>query len=203
MKLIFYILSALFLTVFSSSNAFGQNEDVIDGFTASEFNGKVLLSWTIKQGNTCNGVKILRSTDAFDFAQIGSIQGICGSSAESIAYEFTDLFPVKNAVNYYRLSLGGVGFSWIVSVEVIDLEANNYLLRPNPISDSSQLYFDNETNNVMKLEVFDPSGVRVHEDQTSGELFILDKQDYGSGLYFFVLSKEGTKPFVSGKFVVE
>ena len=125
-------------------NSMSQNEDVIEYLHASEFNGKVLIAWAITQGNTCNGVIVLHSTDSVNFNQIGSIEGICGSTAESIEYDFTHITPEKNAINYYRLSLGGIGFSWIVSAEVIDMGANTSLVRPNPISENSELLFDNE-----------------------------------------------------------
>ena len=111
MKYFFFFVLFIFSAPLSA-----QNEDVIEYLNASEFNGKVLLSWSIMQGNTCNGIQILHSTDSINFSQISSIEGICGSTQQSISYSFTDLSPEKNANNYYRLQLGGLGFSWIVSV---------------------------------------------------------------------------------------
>lgn len=194
---------SVFLFVLLGFNSLSQNEDIIDGLMATEFNGKVLITWSIKQGNTCNGVLILRSTDSVNFTQIGSIEGICGSSADEIFYDFTDISPVKNAINYYRLSLGGIGFSWIVSAEVIDMGANNSLLRPNPISESSELFFDNETSSLMTLHVYSTDGILVNSENTSSEMFILNKLDYRSGMYFYVIFEEGVKPEVTGKFVVQ
>jgi len=196
------IISVL-LIVLLGFNSMSQNEDVIDGLTATEFNGKVLLTWSIKQGNTCNGVVILRSIDSVNFVEIGSIEGICGSSQEEIHYDFTDISPEKNAVNYYRLSLGGIGFSWIVSAEVIDMGANNSLLRPNPINESAELFFDNETSALMTLKIFSDNGRLVKSESTIGELFILNKSEYGAGMYYYTISFEGTKPEIKGKFIVQ
>lgn len=186
-----------------SFGSFSQNEDVINSFTATEFNGKVVLSFAIKQGNTCNGVLILHSIDSVNFTQIGSIEGICGSSQAEINYNFTDITPEKNEVNYYRLSLGGIGFSWIVSAEVIDIGANNSLLRPNPIGEYSELFFDNETNATMTLEIYSSKGILVKKEQTSSELFILSKSDFDSGMYFYSIFIEGKTPEIKGKFIVQ
>lgn len=197
MKIVFFILF-----VFVSSLSVAQNEDVIEGFTATEFNGKVLLSWSIKQGNTCNGVEILHSIDSVSFNEIGSFVGICGSSSASISYDFTHLYPEKNAVNYYRLSLGGLGFSKIVSAEVLDLSGANYLLRPNPVTDFSELFFDNETAQLHELSVYSSEGVQVFYEQTTGELFLIDALNFDQGIYFFSIKKEGEVPKLTGKFLV-
>ena len=111
---LFFVLSA------PLGVAYAQNEDVVLNFSATEFNGKVLLTWSVTQGNTCNGILILHGTDTLNYSQIGSIEGICGSTAEVIKYQFTDISPNVNQTNYYRLSLGGIGFSYPVIVDVID-----------------------------------------------------------------------------------
>jgi hypothetical protein len=198
MKTFFTIICTFFLGI-----SFAQNEDVIEGLTATEFNGKVLLTWSIKQGNTCNGVQILRSLDSVNFTQIGSIEGICGSTAEKIDYEFTDLFPEKNAINYYRLSLGGIGFSWIVSTELIDIGGSNYMIRPNPISDSSELFFDNETNDLIHVNIYSQEGVLVKTISTNDEMVYLRKSEFKSGMYFFTLLSDNRDLQVSGKFLVD
>lgn len=176
MKIILYNLVFVFFGLVSSVSA--QNEDVISGLDANELNGKVLLTWSIKQGNTCNGINILRSTDSINFIFVGSINGVCGSSSAELPYEFTDLNPVKNKRNYYRLSLGGIGFSWIVSAEVIDVNSNNYMLRPNPIGDSSELHFKNDGSNTVEFIVYNEMGSKVKSLTTINKKIILSQQDY-------------------------
>ncbi|NRA12126.1 MAG: T9SS type A sorting domain-containing protein [Crocinitomicaceae bacterium] len=192
-------IASLVFLVLIGFTSLSQNEDVINHLTATEFNGKVLLTFAIKQGNTCNGVVIYHSVD---FTSIGSIEGICGSSQEQIEYNFTHLDPEKNEINYYRLSLGGIGFSWIVSAEVIDLGANNALLRPNPISQGSELFFDNETNATVILNIYSSAGILVKSEWTTSELFILNAFEFESGMYFYSLQPEGIQPEVKGRFVV-
>lgn len=197
MKYFFFFVLFIFSAPLSA-----QNEDVIEYLNASEFNGKVLLSWSIMQGNTCNGIQILHSTDSINFSQISSIEGICGSTQQSISYSFTDLSPEKNANNYYRLQLGGLGFSWIVSVEVIDLGINTSIVRPNPLSKTSELLFDNEANFEVFISVYSSSGVLVNIQSTVSEQILLEKSKYTAGLYHYVLTSEESGVFGTGKFVV-
>lgn len=193
---------AVLLFTFIGFNSISQNEDVISSFTATEFNGKVLLTFSINSGFTCNGVTILRSLDSINFTSIGSIEGICGSSQELINYDFTDISPFKNAVNYYRLSLGGVGFSWIISAEVIDMGLNNSLIRPNPISETTEFFFDNENKAFVVLEIFSSEGMLVHTESTNEQKIIIRKSDYNAGTYFYSIHSDGVKSEVTGKFIV-
>lgn len=197
MKYFFFFVLFIFSAPLSA-----QNEEVIEYLNASEFNGKVLLSWSIMQGNTCNGIQILHSTDSINFSQISSIEGICGSTQQSISYSFTDLSPEKNANNYYRLQLDGLGFSWIVSVEVIDLGMNTSIVRPNPLSKTSELLFDNEANFEVFISVYSSSGVLVNMQSTVSEQILLEKSKYTAGLYHYVLTSEESGVFGTGKFVV-
>jgi len=194
--------ASILLFMFIGFSSLSQNEDVISHFSATEFNGKVLLTFAITQGNTCNGVVILHSTDSVNFTQVESIEGICGSSQAQIEYDFTHLDPEKNVVNYYRLSLGGIGFSWIVSAEVIDLGVNKVLLRPNPIAEGSELFFDNETNSVINLRIYSSAGILIKSEQTTSELFILNGSEFESGMYFYTINPEGINPEVKGRFIV-
>ena len=194
--------ASILLFMFIGFSSLSQNEDVISHFSATEFNGKVLLTFAITQGNTCNGVVILHSTDSVNFTQVESIEGICGSSQAQIEYDFTHLDPEKNVVNYYRLSLGGIGFSWIVSAEVIDLGVNKVLLRPNPIAEGSELFFDNETNSVINLRIYSSARILIKSEQTTSELFILNGSEFESGMYFYTINPEGINPEVKGRFIV-
>lgn len=195
------LILAFFLGILPS--AFGQNEEVIHGLNATEFNGKVLLTWSVTKGKTCNGVKILHSLDSVNFTQIGTIEGICGSSEESIAYEFTHVDPDKNEVNYYRLHLGGVGYSIIVSAEVLDLQGTNYLLRPNPVVDHSELFFDNETAATYTLRIFNLEGKEVHSEFTTGELFRISHSELISGAFRFTIGTEVEPHKISGNLVIQ
>lgn len=193
---LFFVLSAPLGVVH------GQNEDVVLNFSATEFNGKVLLTWSITQGNTCNGILILHGTDTLNYSQIGSIEGICGSTAEVIKYQFTDVSPNVNQTNYYRLSLGGIGFSYPVSVDVIDAGNEQYIVTPNPVFDESELIFNNENQEEVTITFFNVRGEIVDETTTSQQSITIKQEKFKQGVYFFVLKSDGAMPSFSGKFSV-
>ena len=192
-----------FLVITSSfSVAFAQNESVVLNLSATEFNGKVLLTWSVTQGNTCNGISVLHGVDTSSYSQIGTIEGICGSNAETIDYQFTDSDPIVNATNYYRLSLGGIGFSYPVSVDVIDAGNQAYIIAPNPISNESQLIFDNENQVKVTITFFNEKGEIIHEETSSEQSVSINRTKFKQGVYFFVLKSDAAIEFFSGKFSV-
>lgn len=193
--------SLLYIALFVlNTSVFAQ--DAVSHFKAEKFNETVYLTWTIKQGFTCNGVDVLRSTDSINFAKIGDIEGICGSSAEEIEYDFTDISPEKNARNFYRLSLGGLSFSQVISIHVVDIPANHYLVVPNPLTEKAGILFENSTFALCRLTVFSPDGSPVFEAATTGESFVLRKEDYEKGVYFFRISYDNNKEAITGRFLV-
>jgi hypothetical protein len=179
-----------------------QNETVVLNLSATEFNGKVLLTWSVTQGNTCNGIEVLRSLDGINYAQIGSIEGICGSTTATVKYQFTDPNPIVNATNYYRLSLGGIGFSYSVNTEVIDTGEENYVLAPHPLVDESLLIFDNENQELITITFFTERGEIVTVLQTSEQSVSLNRSDFSSGIYPFILKSNGKQAAFSGMLVV-
>ena len=193
-----FIITFLCLLSFAS-----VGQEVIVNFKAEHYKGNVLLTWSITQGNTCNGVDVLRSSDSVNFVQIGSIEGICGSTQESIAYSFTDNFPVPNKRNYYRLSLGGIGFSKIIGIDIIVIGENNYLLRPNPVTTESELFFENNSVTLCTMRVLNASGSTVVIEGTTGDKFVLNRSNFKNGVYFFSLEFENGNSGIFGQFVVE
>lgn len=184
------------------SSVFAQNESVVLNLSATEFNGKVLLTWSVTQGNTCNGINVLHGTDTTNYSQVGSIEGICGSAAETIDYQFTDVNPNLNVTNYYRLSLGGIGFSYPVNIEVIDAGGQYYIVAPNPISSQSQLIFNNENQEEVTISFFNENGELVHEETSSEQSVSISRAKFKQGVYFFVLKSNGAIESFSGKFSV-
>ncbi len=180
---------------------FAQNSEVVPDLSVAEFNNKVLVTWTVNQGHTCNGVDVFRSTDAVNFIKIGDIEGICGSTDASISYNFTDAFPEKNAINYYRLKLGGLGYTYLVSIEVLDLNGGNYIVRPNPISDATEVLFSNETSKEAVLRVYNSLGILVHTQRTTIEKFDITKRLFTAGIYYFEI--ETIQRTILGKFLVD
>lgn len=190
------------LFFFSAWAAEAQVGDTVMNFRAEELNGNVYLTWSIKQGFTCNGVDVYRSIDSINFTKIGDIEGICGSTAESIAYDFTDQFPEKNTRNFYRLSLGGLINSHVISIDIIDLSANKYLIVPNPVDFESDLYFENAAAAICVLTTMDARGVQIISETSIDEVFQLCASDYASGTYSFRIDYGNGNPSIVGRFLV-
>ena len=190
------------LTILIGFTSFAQNEAVVGYFNATELNGRVLLTWNIKQGNTCNGVKVEHSTDSLNFTEIGSIEGICGSNSTNVAYEFTHQSPTLNAVNYYRLLMGGIGYSWVISEKIIAIDEPGYTIAPQPVTEQSVLYFENPNNKEYTLSVANLSGKVVYSASLLDEHVDLGQLGFESGYYFFELQEVGTSTNVRGKFIV-
>ncbi len=112
------LISICFVSISYGSSA---QETILEKFTATEVNDDIVLNWTIEQGSTCNGIDITRSSDSLNFILIGDIEGICGDQEKSIPYTFVDENPIRNQINYYRLELGSVGSSDIISIKYIYL----------------------------------------------------------------------------------
>ena len=85
----------------------GQGQDtILANFDVIVLSNSVELKWTIKKGNTCDDISILRSKDSLRFNEIGTIPGICGSPAFAESFQFSDNNPIQNQTKYYRLQLG-------------------------------------------------------------------------------------------------
>lgn len=192
----------LFMLVVLHSLAAAQPHPILDDFTAFRDGNTVLLKWTITSGSTCNGIRIYRAEDTINYIQVGDIAGVCGSSTSPVPYSFTDLSPIPNRINYYRLELGTQGFSKYVSIDFIVLGESGYLIRPQPITDNAVIYFDNPSNDSHSFKLYDEKGelVRTIENITSNTI-PFNRAGLSSGTYIFTI-ESGEKIKVKGKIVV-
>lgn len=184
-----------------SVKASAQNS-ILDKYTLSENRGEVLLNWTIGQGNTCNGIDILRSTDSLNFIVIGDIEGICGDQEKSVSYSFTDKSPVRNSKNFYRLELGSVGSSEIISHYYVYIDEDGYSLRPNPVMNRSILYYSNNSNITHELSIFNLNGNLIRKNISNDDRMELNTEALESGLYLFTLKSINGSFSTTGKFIV-
>ena len=182
-------------------NSFAQLS-ILEKFSGEHLSGKVFLSWTVKSGQTCNGIRIYRSDDSLSYTEIGDIQGVCGNLGFSVDYTFQDNNPVKNKVNYYRLDLGGIELTYSIALEVIDVGQNDYYLKANPLVEQTKLYFRNSTQQNTVLSIVNQSGQVIETKETNADYFILNSSDYLSGQYYFTLSNPNADKNISGKFMV-
>lgn len=197
-KITFLLMSSLFWNSFLKA----QNEEIIESFSAEVYNESVLINFRINSGYTCNGIDVLHSTDSVNFSTVYTFEGICGSTTESIAYEYTHPNPVKNSKNYYRLYLGGPGFSWVINVLVIDL-INSSLIKPNPLLSTSELIFENNTVTEHQLVISNMYGQIVFSETTNGSSFILNRNDFVPGVYVYSIIDTDKGNRITGRLTVQ
>ena len=195
-----YLLLLTLLTISLASIA--QDGRIQLRFSATETNGKVFLDWTMNFGQTCNGIDITRSSDSLNFTSIGSILGICGSPTDTVRYSFVDESPLPNQTNHYRLSLGNLGPSQVVSIEVINLEGSSTQVRPNPITSIGQIFFSNERRRPHTLEIVSYNGQVKERLISREEFFRIDGALLNQGVHVFRILDEDSEVVSTGKLVV-
>ncbi|HRH64995.1 MAG TPA: hypothetical protein PLU53_01730 [Bacteroidia bacterium] len=205
MTLLSRYFSGIFLLLFlvaSTRQSTAQPVSFLGKFSGSVVNGTVLIQWEILQGNTCDGILILRSTDNIHFEQIGDIAGVCGNISEPQSYSFTDYTPVKNYTNYYKLHLGGTGFSEVLKIGIRAIGASGYQVVTNPSSEQSRIYFSNERRQLFSLLLYSMKGKLMNTLDTSNDFFDLQTAGLPAGLYIFSMIEAETQRAISGKLLV-
>jgi hypothetical protein len=197
-KIIYY----LFILFCGVNYLFSQNNGSIVSFSINYTDNQVVLNWALDSGTICNGISIARSVNGTNFENIGEIVGVCGSSYSREYYSFIDSNPVKNKINYYRVTLGFSDISETVSIEIIDIEQNNYQLRPNPVKDFTRLYFSNNTEQAHNIIITDLNGKVLIELNTISDNVLIDTSILPDGVYNFAVINNKNKNTVSGKFIV-
>jgi len=178
-----------------------QENPILGHWAVTSDEGEVVLDWTIISGNTCQGIYLWRSTDGVDFEEIGHIPGLCGSVSEPIDYIWQDKEPVELSLNYYRIELGGQGFSSVKNVFVDKLVQTGALVFPNPASEDATLIFKKTLNGPQEVQIFNSLGVLVHSIHIGPEDRIeIDARQLGAGTYLYnIISTDGTS---SGRFII-
>ena len=180
-----------------------QDGTVDVNLTAAENGEVVQLAWRMSAGQTCNGIDILRSIDGLNFNVIGDIQGVCGSPDVAVSFSFTDESPEANRRNYYRLQLGNLGLSNIVSLEVVDVGNAGMLIRPNPMYEGGTIFFQNDNGEIRILRLFDLSGKEILNLQTGEDQFEIRVANLDAGLYPFTISQNDGTILLRDKIVVQ
>lgn len=196
MRLLLIILS------FQMISVFGQENPILNYFSANLLNDQVYLSLEIKGGSQCNGITIFRSTDSLNYEEIGSIPGLCGSPDFAQAYEFTDPNPVPNAHNYYKVELGSQGFSSVAEVHYVELFSEGYKVYPNPITQDSRLYLkDRDEDYAIEFYMLNGQKVATYHLDQSEQYVDLHAFNFPASMITFRASSENGST-ISGKFVV-
>ncbi len=193
------------LVIFCSGIAIqgvGQVIDITSFFKASEIQGKVLLSWQIVSGSTCNGIQIYRGTDSTQLAQVGEIIGVCGSVTEPVDYTFVDEKLNENNTYYYRLEFGTQGFSEIISVTVEGIFSNTSQVRPNPISESGKIVFTKNSVQNHTLTLYNKHGKKVLEKTSTENSFDINALGLKNGVYVYTITADNNTLIAREKLLI-
>ena len=201
-KLIYFI--PILLLGFSSTTVLAQEGDLIlNRFDALAVGRQVQLTCVISSGSTCAGINIYRSGDNFDFQLVGNIAGICGSTSAPVQYNYVDEYPLLNQTSYYKLELGGVGFTEVISITNRDVEADEVRIQPNPAFFQSTIYFSNPSFAIHILNLLDYNGRSIIERTTTEDFFVINVSQLPNGIYPILISVEKTNEQKTGKLVVK
>ncbi len=73
---------------------------------------------------------------------------------------------------------------------------------PNPFSDQTTIEIKGLDGQPLQLQLFSNTGVLLHNNKFTGPAYRLDRQDLPSGLYFYLIKKEG-EVIGNGKLIVK
>lgn len=190
------IISSFILVLILSFPLSAQEADpYLSKFFAVQVDETVLIRWTISAGNTCSDTYIERSSDGIAFEKIGIIGGVCGSPYESITYDYIDTMPLTNRTSYYRLILGYYGYTSPKSLEFVRYNEKGYFVGPNPFSDFTRISFENKEEEEYQLIITDMHGRKVTEMMTTGNEFIIRRDELGAGVFIVDIYKGNVSYF--------
>lgn len=193
-------LYILFLTMFLSS-LYGQSHYLLSRLEATRHENRIILGWAIKQGGSCFGIGILRSSDNTHFEKIGEISGVCGSTESEQVFTFTDEQPIKNKINYYKLELGFSGKTEpALTVDFFDFARNASFVIPNPFKNTCKIKFINTSPGKYSLQIYENNGKFISTFYSEKDEFYLDEDfaatlntSYPSTYVYTILDPNGQK----------
>ena len=154
-KSVFYF----FLVIFLPGLVYGQGEEILSRFTASESAGRVDVVWTMRAGNLCLGIDVERTTDTVNgsIETVHRIAGECGDERVDVTYRFADFDADEGVVNYYRLILGAVPTTFR-AVEIPNYGDRGMSISPNPAAQKVTVRYKNPDREVFGMRLFTFSG---------------------------------------------
>ncbi len=120
----------------TSLHAFSQRISNFNLVTAGSYVG---VRFTILAGAQCSGYRVYRSTDAYNYQVIYDYPGICGSYNASEDKSYTDMGPVQNQTNYYKVELVPIEMSQPLQIYVSPQSRGGMFVYPNPVERDGQI----------------------------------------------------------------
>jgi len=192
----------LLLLICLSQVSRSQENPAILHFDITQIQAGVRLDFTLTAGNTCQGIRILRSADHTSFAEIGFIGGVCGSTTDNVSYSYIDSMPLANTLADYQLDLELLGTSAVHSFRYIRYGNEGVVAIPNISEGLFHLYFQNPLREAVELIVYDLTGRKIRETQFGGISTIdLDLSNETAGQFIFNININNIDNY-TGKLIV-
>jgi hypothetical protein len=191
----------LILLLIFSCTAVTAQDTIFTAFNARQTNEGILITFTIRSGITCSGVRLLRGSNENTFQEIHEFIGVCGSVNTEESYSFTDHAPLKNQYNFYKLDLGTLGLtSSTIAVYYIDYGQDEFSVFPNPAVETSTIHFENFNSDVHQFIFYDIEGRAVHSGETSANRIDVSSRIVGRGNFYFRIYRN-SEPRIKGRIV--
>ncbi len=133
------------------------------GFTAVKVNNTSRLNFTVTNVNSGTVLLIERSITGAEFTVIGKTFGTAAPD-----YTFTDMFPVKNANNYYRIRVESAGGRTLYSETrmIRYAKEGDVVIYPVPVVNTLNISLPDEwINQSVTIKLFNSNGQEViHKD---------------------------------------
>ena len=129
-------------------------------FSAFGNNGRVSIGWKVSNEKEQFEYVIERSADGVDFTPVGTL--VYKQSIRPVNnYSFTDLIPVLNQVNYYRVRSidvnGRSAFSKVVKVK-LSTPVGSLNIGPSPADESASLSLVSKSRGTVSIRIVNQSG---------------------------------------------
>jgi len=178
---------------------------VLLSFGAELSGNNVDVNWSVASQVNNDYYTVLRSIDAYDWEEIGRVEG-AGNSNTQMDYRFIDDDPYIG-LSYYKLKQtdfdGKFEEFYPVSVSY-DVEIVGLLVSPNPVTDIITLTMDgNLHNDLHVIKIFDYKGNVILTNNLIGNLkdYMVDVRKLSSGMY--IVKVKNRRQLGIGKFIKE
>ena len=180
------------LVLLSTSNPLPVNLSLWKGEVVNE--SEIKLSWQTSSEKNNSHFTIERSSDGFNFNEIGVVDGKLESNS-NINYSFTDSNPYVGN-NFYRLgqvdfgdNINNVVFSRIIKVTIN--ENLQFVLSPNPVDDMMQFKLGT-SGSIASVRVYDINGKLVINKANTDSISM---KKFPAGTYIAEIVSDSGKVF--------
>lgn len=192
--------------VLSESYVTGPLPVEFSDFSVQIINSKAVeITWETATETNSSYFEILRSINAKDYEVLKVIPA-AGYSTEKRTYSFIDEDPMLNQTIFYRLKQvdtdGKFFYSSIESLQMLDFEANEVNISPNPLTKGESLiieFLSKTDYPTAKVHIYDRTGRDFMN--TTGLIFsglqegfnkiIVDTKQMPEGVYYLNLEDKG------------